>query len=126
MSSFGFFGIAIDNSGDLFIENSIVDIGLFWVEILVEGGSDNTVVINLDSKLGGDGRDVGIVFAVSTFMSEDEEISSSLNILDETVDFIGREWVFGGGEDEEVGLFDFFEFDWILVQTNLNELMVTL
>lgn len=97
VSSLGLLGVAVDNSGDLFVENSIVDIGLFGMEIFVEGSSDNTIIIDLDSKFGGDGGEVGIVFVVSALMGEDEEVAPCFDILDEAVDFVGGEWVFGGG-----------------------------
>ncbi len=61
MSSFGFFGVTVDNSGDFFIEDAVVDIGLLGVEVLVEGGADDTIAIDGDSKLFGDFADVGVV-----------------------------------------------------------------
>ena len=88
-----------------------MNISLFGVEIFIEGSSDDTIVIDVDSELRGDSGNVRSVFAVSTFMGEDQKISSGLDILDKTVDFIRGEWGFGRGYDEEIGLFDFLEFD---------------
>ena len=67
------------------------------MEIFIEGSSDDTIVIDVDSELRGDSGNVGSVFAVSTFMGEDEKISPSFDILDEAVDFIRGERGFGRG-----------------------------
>lgn len=34
--SFGFFGVAVDDSGDFFVEDTVVDVGFFGMEILIE------------------------------------------------------------------------------------------
>lgn len=48
--AFGVFGIAIDDSNDFFVENSIVDVCFFGVEVFVKGCPHHTVVINGDAE----------------------------------------------------------------------------
>ena len=50
----GLLGVAVDDPGDLFVEDSVVDVGFFGVEIFIEGGPDNTVAVDGDAELGGD------------------------------------------------------------------------
>lgn len=59
MLAFGLFCVAVDDSGNFFVEDTIVDVGLLGVEVFVEGGSDHAVGVNPDAELLGDLADVG-------------------------------------------------------------------
>ena len=64
--------------------------------------------------------------ALSSFMGEDEEVTSVFNIFFEIFYFGGSEVLSGCGEDEEVGLFDFIEVDGIFVESDLGVAYFTL
>lgn len=54
-------GISICHSGDFLIEDAVVDVGLFGVEVFIEGGPDDTVRVDDYSELLSHLRDIGIV-----------------------------------------------------------------
>lgn len=43
VSAFGLFGVAVDDAGDFFVEDAVVDVGFFGVEVFVEGGAYDAV-----------------------------------------------------------------------------------
>lgn len=51
VSPFGLLRISIYDSSNFFIENSIVDVGLFWMEVFVKRCADHTVRVDCDTKL---------------------------------------------------------------------------
>ena len=51
MSTFWLLGIAINDSGYLLIEDSVVVISLFGMEVFVKRRTDYTIGVNSDSKL---------------------------------------------------------------------------
>jgi hypothetical protein len=53
-SAFGFFIIAISNPGDFLVKYPIVNVGLFGVEIFIEGCPDDTIRIDSYSELLSD------------------------------------------------------------------------
>jgi hypothetical protein len=57
----GFLGVAVDDPGDLLIEDAVVDVCLLWVEVLIEGGANNTIRVDGNTELFGDLADVGVV-----------------------------------------------------------------
>ncbi len=61
VTSFRFFCISIDNTGNFFIEDSVMNVGLFGMEVFIERGSDDTVRVNGDAKFFGGFTDVGVV-----------------------------------------------------------------
>lgn len=66
-----------------------MDVGLFGMEIFIEGGPDNTVTVDSDSEFGGDIIEIGIIPGVSSLVGADEEISPSFHILDKIGNFLG-------------------------------------
>lgn len=127
MLAFGLFCVAIDDSGDFFVEDAVVDVGLLGVEVFVEGGSDHAVGVDPDPELLGDLADVGRisgsrgrVLAISAFVREDEEVASIFDILFEVFDFSGGEVVLGSGHNEEIGFFDLFEVNSFFVESDLR------
>ena len=52
--SLGFLGVAVSDAGDFLIEYAVVDVGLFGMEIFVEGCPDDAVGVDDNSKLFGD------------------------------------------------------------------------
>ena len=61
MLFFGFLCISINNSSNFFIEDAVVDVGFFRMEIFIKGSADNTVRIDSDAKLFSNFADVCIV-----------------------------------------------------------------
>lgn len=57
----GFLGVAIGDSGDFLVEDAVVNVGLFGVEVFIEGGPDDAVGVDDYSELLGDLGDIGIV-----------------------------------------------------------------
>lgn len=70
-SPFWLFSIAVCHSCDFLIENSIVDISLFRMEVFIKGCSDDTIRIYNDSKFFSQLRDICIVskYFLSYFLS---------------------------------------------------------
>ncbi len=66
LPSFGLFGVAINYSGHFLVENPVVNIGLFWVEIFVEGCSDDAVIINCYAELLSQLIEISIVSIYNT------------------------------------------------------------
>ena len=54
LSAFGFFGVAVDDSGHFFVEDAVVDVGFFRVEVFIEGGADDAIGVYGDAELLGD------------------------------------------------------------------------
>ena len=61
LATFGLLGVAIDDSSDLLIEDAVVDVGLLRVEVFVEGGPDDAVRVDSNSKLLGDVVEISVV-----------------------------------------------------------------
>ena len=61
VTSLRLFGVSIDNSGNLLIEDAVVDVGLLGVEVFVERGADDAVRVYRDTKLFCGLADVGVV-----------------------------------------------------------------
>lgn len=59
MLALGLFCVAVDDSGDFFVEDAVVNVGLLGVKVFVEGGSDHAVRVDPDPELLGDLADVG-------------------------------------------------------------------
>jgi hypothetical protein len=57
----GLLGVAVGDTGDLLVEDAVVDVGLLGVEVFIEGGPDDAVGVDDDSELLGDFGDVGVV-----------------------------------------------------------------
>lgn len=53
-SALGLLGVAISHSGDLLIEDAIVDVGLFGVEVFVKRSSDDAIRVHNYAKLLSD------------------------------------------------------------------------
>lgn len=49
-----------------------MNVGLFGMEIFIEGGSHNTITVNSDSKFSRDIIKVGIIPGVASFVGTDE------------------------------------------------------
>lgn len=54
-------GVAIRYSGDFLVEDAVMDVGLFGVEVFIEGGPDDAVGVDGYSELLSDFGDIGIV-----------------------------------------------------------------
>lgn len=61
VAALGFLGIAVDDPGDFFIEDAVVNIGFFGVEIFVEGSTDDAVGVDGDAEFFGNFCNVGVV-----------------------------------------------------------------
>ena len=61
VSAFGLFGVAVDDAGDFFVEDAVVDVGFFGVEVFVEGGAYDAVGVDGDAEFFGGFADVGVV-----------------------------------------------------------------
>lgn len=82
MSSFGFFGISIDDSGYFLIQDAIVDIGFFGMKIFIKGSPHYAIAIDRDPKLGSHLRNVSIVLAITTLVGKDEQVATGFHIPD--------------------------------------------
>lgn len=58
--------------------------------------------------------------SVAAFVAEDEKVTAIVDILLKVFDFARCEDIFGGSQDKKMSLFDFFEVDGVLVESNLS------
>lgn len=96
-----------------------MNIGLFGVEIFIEGSSHYTVIIYLNPKFGCYFANICIIFLVSSFVRQYHQVSSILNIFNQVLNLFGAKFFFGRSKDKQICFFDLFKFNWILVKTNL-------
>jgi hypothetical protein len=54
VTSFWLFSIAVDDSGDFFVENTVMNISFLRMKIFIKGGSDDAVSIDSDAELFSD------------------------------------------------------------------------
>ena len=95
MAALGLLGIAVDDSGHLFVEDSVVDVGLLGVEIFVKRCPDDAVRVDGHSKLLGDLGKVGVVPTVAPLVRENQQVAPVLDIPLEVLDFGWGEGIFG-------------------------------
>ena len=65
------------------------------MEVLIEGSTDNTIIINIDSEFGSNFIQVCVVLLVSSFISEDKQITTILNIFNKVINFLRTELILG-------------------------------
>jgi hypothetical protein len=65
------------------------------MEVLIEGSTDNTIIINIDSEFGSNFIQVSVVLLVSSFISEDKQITTILNIFNKVINFLRTELILG-------------------------------
>jgi len=53
-------------------------------------------------------------------VAEDEKVAAIVDILLKVFDLARCEDIFGGSQDKKMSLFDFFEVDGVLVESNLS------
>ena len=85
------------------------------MEVLIEGSSDNTIIINIDSEFGSNFIQVSVVLLVSSFISEDKQITTILNIFNKVINFLRTELILGWSQDKQVRLLNFIELDRIFI-----------
>ena len=61
LPALGLLGVPVDDSGDFFGEDPVVDVGLLGVEVFVKGSADHAVRVNHHSELFGHLAQVGVV-----------------------------------------------------------------
>lgn len=85
------------------------------MEVLIEGSTDNTIIINIDSEFGSNFIQVSVVLLVSSFISEDKQITTILNIFNKVINFLRTELILGWSQNKQVCLLNFIEFDRIFI-----------
>lgn len=85
------------------------------MEVLIEGSTDNTIIINIDSEFGSNFIQVSVVLLVSSFISEDKQITTILNIFNKVINFLRTELILGWSQDKQVRLLNFIELDRIFI-----------
>lgn len=110
-----------------------MDIGLLRVEVFVEARSNDGVVVGSNAEVPQQEVDVRVVptsqegvLALTSFSKQNEQVSSTLDILLKCSQLILAEVLLRSRQDEETGLLDLLEDDFFLVQTNLNKCNPTL
>lgn len=126
VSSFGLFCITIYNSSYFFVKDSALNISFFRVEVFVKRCSHHAVAVYADPEFGTNLADVGIVPLISTFVAQDHQFPTGLDVFDKIGDFLRSVVILWGGDDEQVGFPDFLEVDSIFIETDLNLAIVTL
>ena len=97
LTGFGLFRIPVYDSGDFLVEDSVVNVGFFGVEVFVKRCSDHTVRVDGDSKFASYLIEIGIIPSISSFVWKYKEVTSIINILLKVLNFGGGEGVFGCG-----------------------------
>lgn len=85
------------------------------MEVLIEGSTDNTIIINIDSEFGSNFIQVSVVLLVSSFISEDKQITTILNIFNKVINFLRTELILGWSQNKQVRLLNFIELDRIFI-----------
>ena len=85
------------------------------MEVLIEGSTYNTIIINIDSEFGSNFIQVSVVLLVSSFISEDKQITTILNIFNKVINFLRTELILGWSQDKQVRLLNFIELDRIFI-----------
>ena len=119
LTSFWLFGVSIDNSSHLLIENSIVNVRLFGVEIFVKRCSDNTVRVDSHSKFTNHLVDIRIILPITSLVRKDQQIASILNILLEVLNLSGSKFILRSSKNKKMSFFNLIEIDGILIESNL-------
>lgn len=94
------------------------------MEVFVEGGPHDAIIVDLDPEFGSDFVEIGVVLLVSALVADNHQVSSTFHILDEVSNFLGAEILLGGRDNEQVGFLDFLELDGILVESDLELMQI--
>lgn len=103
-----------------------MNVSLFWMEVFVKRGANNTVRVNSNTELASNFCKISVIFSIAALMREDEKVTSVLDILFKILNLCWCEVVLRCCDYKQVRLLDFFEVHRIFIKADLVTLFVFL
>ena len=113
-------GFALCNAHQFFIEDTVPDVCLFRVQVLVEGLSDHGVSVAADANLLKHRVDIGLQLVLAALAHHNDYTAAIFDVSADILQLLGREWQSWSAQKQQIALSELFDGQVGLVDLTLG------